>query len=94
MGALLKLRITFIYTNIYIGTMSTISINYTIVFELKNYPEYKFTKCKKCINSKTSRVIKQVYNNGCLGYNIRGKFKSLTTLRKELVKIKKEKLPF
>ena len=75
--------------------MNTISINYTLVFELKNYPEYKFTKCKKCINSKTSRIIKQVYNNGCIGYNIRGKFKSLHSLRNQLIKIKqKEQLPF
>lgn len=74
--------------------MNSISVNYTLLWQLKNYPEYKFTKCKKCFNSKTGKQIKQVYNSGCIGYNIRGKFKSLSFLRRELIKIEKSYCPF
>ena len=42
-----------------------------------------------------NKQIKQVSNNGCIGYNIRGVFKSLHSLRNQIIKIKqKEKLPF
>lgn len=57
-------------------------------------PEYKFTKHKECFNAKTGRRIKQVSNNGSIGYIIRGKFYSLTKLKSHLIKPKKEKTPF
>jgi hypothetical protein len=38
--------------------------------------------------------LKQVLKNACIGYNIRGKFYSLTKLRKHLVKPKQIDLPF
>jgi hypothetical protein len=74
--------------------MTYISVTYTLKYELDFAPEYKWTKCGICFNSKTGRKIKQVYNNGCIGYSIRGKFKSLKYLREHLVKIKTEDLPF
>jgi hypothetical protein len=74
--------------------MSSMSVSYTLVFELNFAPNYKWTKCGKCFNTKTSRQIKQTYNSGCLGYNIQGKFKSLKYLRKNLVKIKTINCPF
>jgi len=74
--------------------MSSITISYTLVFELNYAPNYKWTKCGKCFNTRTGRKIKQTYNCGCLGYNIQGKFKSLTYLRKNLVKISKVDCPF
>jgi hypothetical protein len=75
--------------------MNTITITYTLYWQLKSYPEYQFTKCKKCFNIKTGKKIKQVSQSNCIGYNIRGKFKSLHSLRNEIIKIKqKEKLPF
>ncbi len=74
--------------------MDRISINYTPKFELSFAPQYVWTTCGKCFNIKTSREIKQVYNNGCLGYSICGKFKSLKFLRTKLVKIKKSECPF
>jgi len=74
--------------------MNEVSISYTLEFELSNESKYKFTSCGKCFNTKTNRRIKQVYNSGCLGYNINGKFKSLTVLRKLLVKIKVPDYPF
>lgn len=74
--------------------MNTISITYTNIYEIDFAPEYKFTKCKKLFNNKTGRNIKQVYNNGCIGYSIRGKFYSLTRLRSHLRKIEKSICPF
>ena len=70
----------------------TITVTYTIEFVLDHASNYGFTKCKRCFNLKTGREIKQVNQNNCLGYNINGKFKSLTSLRTHLVKTKN--LPF
>lgn len=58
-------------------------------YRLRNYPEYIFFK-DRCFNSKTGREIKQVYNNRCIGYNIRGKFISLKRLKDELELIPKK----
>jgi hypothetical protein len=33
------------------------------------------------MNLKSGRLIKKVYNSGCIGFNISGKFYSLTRLR-------------
>jgi hypothetical protein len=74
--------------------MNTISIRYTYNYRHTTHHNYVWTTCSKCINLKTGRVIKQVYNNSCIGYNINGKFVSLTRLRKELEKIPKEICPF
>ncbi len=74
--------------------MNSLSITYAYKYVLDFAPEYKFTKCGKCVNAKTGRQIKKVYNSRCLGYNIRGKFYSLTKLRKHLVIEQKIKLPF
>ena len=71
-------------------------------YEVDFAPEYKIKKINKpkngvneqCFNSKTGRKIKQVYKNGMLGYSIRGKFYSLTRLRKHLVKPVKSDCPF
>ena len=74
--------------------MSYISISYAVLYQLDFANEYKFTKNKECFNNKTGRKIKQVYKNRCIGYNIRGKFYSLTKLKKHLVKPIKETTPF
>lgn len=74
--------------------MDTISITYTLIYELSFATEYKWSKCKKCFNTKRGKEIKQVMQGGSIGYNIRGKFHSLTALKKELRKIKKVECPF
>jgi hypothetical protein len=74
--------------------MNRLSITYEYNYELGFAPEYKWTICGKCVNAKTGRVIKKVYNSRCLGYNIRGRFHSLTSLRKHLVKPTIIKTPF
>ena len=70
--------------------MNSISIKYTYNYRHNEEHNYVWTTCGKCVNIKTGRVIKQVYNNSCIGYNIKGKFVSLTKLRKELEKIPKK----
>jgi len=74
--------------------MNRITISYAYNYEIDFAPEYIFTKCKKCFNLKTGRKIKQVYNSRCIGYNIRGKFYSLKSLRKHLIKPKLISCPF
>ena len=74
--------------------MTSISISYTLKYEISIAPEYRFSKCGKCFNIKTGRQIKKVCNNGCIGYSIKGKFKSLKYLRGFLRKIENSNCPF
>jgi hypothetical protein len=74
--------------------MNSISVNYTLKFELSTSTNYQWTSCGKCFNVKTGRQIKQVYNNGSIGYSINGRFKSLKYLRPLLVRIKVTNHPF
>lgn len=72
----------------------TITVKYLCKYRLDFAPNYVFSG-NKCFNSKTNREIKQVYNNGSIGYNINGKFRSLKFLKPRLEKIpKKEDCPF
>ncbi|MFA5719983.1 MAG: hypothetical protein WC939_02855 [Acholeplasmataceae bacterium] len=74
--------------------MKTISISYALVWQIQDAKEYKWSKCGKCFNTKTNKELKQVYNSRCLGYNIKGKFRSLKQIRKQLVKIEEVECPF
>lgn len=74
--------------------MKTVSISYTPKYELSFASNYCWTECGKCFNIKTGREIKKVYNKGSIGYSINGRFKSLKSLRKNIVKIKKDFCPF
>ncbi len=58
--------------------MHTFTKIYTLDFELNFASKYKFTKCRKCFNTKTGREIKQRLNGGSFGYYINSKFMSLT----------------
>jgi len=71
--------------------MRYISITYTLVWYLNFAPEYAWTKCGKCFNIKRQTQLKQVMQGGSVGYNIRGKFHTLKSLRKNLVKFEKRK---
>lgn len=75
--------------------MIIISVNYTCKYRLKFATNYVWTLCGKCYNQKTGRLIKQVYNSGCIGYTINGRFRSLKYLKTQLDVIpKKEYCPF
>lgn len=41
--------------------MNTITVSYTLIWELSFAPNYKWTECKKCFNAKTGKLIKQVF---------------------------------
>lgn len=58
------------------------------------FPEYQFSETKQCFNIKTGRRIKQTLCGGSIGYCIRGRFRSLKALKKDLQVIPKEECPF
>ncbi len=62
-----------------------ITIKYPCKYRLNFAQNYVFSG-DKCFNSKTNREIKQVYNNGSIGYNVNGKFHSLKSLKPKLAK--------
>lgn len=74
--------------------MNTVSINYTIKYELDFNSNYVWLNTNQCCNLKTGRIIKQVYVSGSIGYCIARKFYTLKFLRKHLMKPKKEETPF
>lgn len=74
--------------------MNSFTVTYTIKYKIAFATEYVFNQFNDCYNLKTGRKIKKVYNNGCLGYSIKGNFYSLVKLRPYLIKPKKEQLPF
>ena len=75
-------------------TTITMSTTYELMWQLKGNDHYKFSKCGKCINSQRGKEVKQVMNGRCIGYCIRGKFQSLTSLRQQLELIPKINCPF
>ena len=65
-----------------------ITVNLKIKFILDFAPYYAWVLDNKCYNMRTGKFIKQVSNNGSIGYIIEGKFRSLAYLRPRLVKQK------
>ena len=59
-----------------------------IVWLIKDIEGYGFGNDKHLYNLKTAHCIRQISNNGCIGYKIKGEFYSLTTLRNMLYKPK------
>lgn len=75
---------------------NSITITFKLIHQIVFAKEYKFTKEGKCFNTKTGRKIKKVSTkSGCIGYNIKGRFRSLKYLSPKLEKIPKQtNLPF
>ena len=63
-----------------------IIIRVKIKYRLDFAPHYVFVLDGKCFNRKTGRFVKQVYNNGSIGYIINGKFESCKKLKSNLKK--------
>ena len=63
-----------------------ITVNLKIKFVLDFAPHYVFVLDGKCFNRKTGRFVKQVSNNGSIGYIINGKFESCKKLKSNLKK--------
>jgi hypothetical protein len=75
--------------------MTNITIKVACKWRLKYAHNYIFDSQGNCYNSKTNRKLKQCYQSRCIGYNIKGKFKSLSFLRDQLEKIpQKDFCPF
>lgn len=74
--------------------MNLISVNYSLIWQHKDQHHYKFTRCKKCFNTKRGKQIKMVLNGGSLGFWISGKFETLSKLRLNVEKIKNTNYPF
>ncbi len=74
--------------------MITISTTYDLKWELSFAPEYKFSKCGKCFNTKRGKEVRRTLIGYSVGYYIRGKFYTLNTLRSKLELIKKVYCPF
>lgn len=74
--------------------MHSFTVTYAIKYVIDFAPEYVFNKHKECYNLKTGRRIKKVMQGRSIGYNIKGKFYSLTRLRNHLQKPQNEECPF
>lgn len=48
--------------------MNRISVSYPLIYQFKQSPNYKVTKCLKVFNCKTGRQLKKCYKDGSLGY--------------------------
>ncbi len=73
--------------------MSTISINYTLKWHIKD-TSYYITTCKKVVDVKSGRVKKKCVNGGMVGYWIGRKFVSLKNMNSICEVVKKDKCPF
>ena len=76
--------------------MTTISksVTYSFFWQVKSLPHYKVTKDGKIVNCRTMTELKRTVNGYTIGYNIQGKFHSLSKLRNMLEKIQVVECPF
>ena len=74
--------------------MQSVSIKYSLKWRFKNQPQYAVTECKKVVNMRNNRLLKQVLNGGSIGYWIGGKFITISKINGMVELIKEEKLPF
>ena len=74
-----------------------ISINYIAKWQLKSNPKYKWTTCKKMVNTNTGKeILKTTFGNGKeAGYYIDGRFIKCIDLKNQIELIPKiEYCPF
>ena len=70
------------------GNVGYINVNLKIKFILDFTPNYAWVLDGKCYNMKTGKFIKQIRNNGSIGYIINGKFMLCKSLKLHLIKQK------
>jgi hypothetical protein len=73
--------------------MEYISITYKAKWCIKGKPNYKWTECKKLINTNTGRVIKKTLKGLTPGYWIGKDFYRLDKMKDMVEKIIYNKLP-
>lgn len=72
-----------------------ITLNFTCKYTLSFDNDFVFIeKYNFLVNKKSGRILKQITKGGSIGYVLKGKFYTLTSLRQSLVKIKKSDCPF
>lgn len=74
--------------------MATITTQYDLIWMIKDSPNYQFTKDGKCINTNRMKEIKRTVVGYSIGFCINGKFRTLSSIRKDLVKIDMCEVPF
>jgi hypothetical protein len=75
--------------------METISVTYSLVWQFKEYPHLKITKCKKVFNCKTGKQLKQTINGGSIGFWIASKlFVPTSKINSKIEKIPIPDCPF
>lgn len=74
--------------------MSVFTRKVDLVWQINYAENYKFDRGGNCYNTKTGKQLKRTLIGYTEGYCIQGKFKSLASLRKHLVKIKDVGCPF
>jgi hypothetical protein len=66
-----------------------VTVNLNCKWTIKDNENYVFSdEPKLLININTGKVVNQIIKSNCIGYNINGKFYSLTKLKTMLTKIK------
>ena len=73
---------------------NTISITYTLKWQLKTDHRYQWSECGKLFNVCRGKVKKKVLNGGIPGYWIGRNFIPLSKLRSQLELIPNQNLPF
>ena len=73
--------------------MLTISKTYKPKWQIKGMPEYQFAD-KKLFNVQRGKEINKVLNGYTLGYNLRGKFYSLSAIKNMIERIEEIECPF
>lgn len=58
-----------------------IEVTFVAKWQIKRFEYYKFTTCKKLINTKTGKLIAMVSHHNVAGYYIKRKFIRLDDLR-------------
>jgi hypothetical protein len=72
-----------------------VKVVFNVYWQVKNNEQFKVTKCRKVINCKTQKLLKQTINGGSLGYNINGNFYNIKTFKNFIEPIPKDiYLPF
>lgn len=63
-------------------------------WQIKDLPQYKWSECKRLINTHNGRELKKVVNGGSIGYWIGKEFITLNNLKNRIELIPKIKVPF
>jgi hypothetical protein len=73
--------------------MISVTTNYDCKWQVKGMTEYKFAK-KKLFNCQRGKEVKKVLNGYTVGYNLRGKFYSLSRIKEMIEPVEEIFCPF